>query len=81
MGAPWFAEPPVKMMKQSYPELKLDQPDDELLGEDIYFCIMAKKAGYELWCDMDLSLQVGHIGSTVNYIDYDPRPMKKVIAA
>lgn len=32
------------------------------IGEDIYFCQQVKKAGYEVWCDQELSKEVAHIG-------------------
>jgi len=31
----------------------------ESIGEDIYFCIKAKKAGYKIWCDTNIVL--GHL--------------------
>lgn len=35
----------------------------EFSGEDIYFCRQARKAGYEVLIDHDLSKEVKHIGS------------------
>jgi hypothetical protein len=32
------------------------------IGEDIYFCQQAQKAGYEIWCDQALSRETAHIG-------------------
>jgi hypothetical protein len=32
------------------------------IGEDIFFCQRAQKAGYEIWCDQELSREVAHIG-------------------
>lgn len=32
------------------------------IGEDIYFCQIAKKAGYQIWCDQELSKETSHIG-------------------
>lgn len=32
------------------------------IGEDIDFCFKAKKAGIKIWCDLDLTDQVTHIG-------------------
>lgn len=37
--------------------------DDEFVSEDYGFCDLAREAGYELWCDLDLSHQLTHIGS------------------
>lgn len=46
LAAPWYRAPQAK-------------------GEDrdeVYFCNRARKAGYEIWCDHDLTKQVVHIG-------------------
>jgi len=32
------------------------------IGEDIFFCNQVKKAGFEVWCDQELSREVAHIG-------------------
>jgi hypothetical protein len=32
------------------------------IGEDIFFCQRAQKAGYEIWCDQELSRETSHIG-------------------
>ena len=36
-----------------------------VLGEDIYFCIKAKDAGFDTWVDHDLSMEIGHVGSYI----------------
>jgi hypothetical protein len=41
---------------------------EKLLGEDYYFCARATEAGFEIWCDGDLSNEVGHIGQKTYYI-------------
>lgn len=51
---PYFAEPPLG----DFPE-----------GEDLYFCRLVREAGYKIWCDIDMSKQLGHIGTKVFYID------------
>lgn len=38
-------------------------------GEDYYFCEQAKARGHEIWLDVALSLQLGHIGRRVNMIE------------
>lgn len=43
-------------IQEFVPELNLE------IGEDIYFCQKAQKAGYEIWCDQELSREVAHIG-------------------
>ena len=39
------------------------------LGEDLSFCLRAKQAGYEMWCDS--RVKIGHLG----YIEYGARMM------
>lgn len=63
--SPWYAEPPRDMMFQTS---DLANPLPELVGEDEYFCIRAKEYGYEVLCDMVLSMEMGHIGSKPFYI-------------
>jgi len=43
---PWYRAPRVK-----------GEPRDE-----VYFCNAAREAGYEIWCDHDLTREVRHIG-------------------
>ncbi len=40
----------------------------QLRGEDYYFCEKARAAGFPIWCDGDLSMQLGHVGQQVNKI-------------
>ena len=63
---PYFAEPPVWMFNGVMPTV---YKDNDVVGEDTYFCLMARQAGFDIWCDGSLSLEVGHIGSKVYYID------------
>lgn len=37
----------------------------KIVGEDYLFCQNAARAGFEIWCDGDLSAQLGHIGQQV----------------
>lgn len=32
------------------------------IGEDIYFCRKAREAGFQVWCDHELSREIAHIG-------------------
>ncbi|MDR3450909.1 MAG: hypothetical protein P4M15_14415 [Alphaproteobacteria bacterium] len=41
----------------------------ELRGEDYYFCEQARAAGFEIWCDGDLSFQLGHIGQKIHRLE------------
>jgi hypothetical protein len=38
---------------------------DQIAGEDVYFCAQATTAGFEIWQDVSLSREVGHIGEKV----------------
>ncbi len=65
----YFAEPPRwQMLEKGW-----DIPgDDALVGEDEYFCQLALRAGFDIWCDMELSMEIGHIGMNVFYIENPP---------
>jgi hypothetical protein len=39
---------------------------DQLRGEDYHFCESARAAGIEVWCDGDLSAELGHIGQKIH---------------
>ena len=42
---------------------------EKIQGEDYYFCDRAREAGFEIWCDGDLSREIGHIGQAVYRLD------------
>jgi hypothetical protein len=48
--------PQPHYLQEYIPELNLE------IGEDIYFCQQAQKAGFEVWCDQELSREISHIG-------------------
>lgn len=50
------------------PYFNLKAEGEKLRGEDYYFCEKANAAGFALWCDGDLSMQLGHVGQQVNKI-------------
>jgi hypothetical protein len=43
-------------LQEYIPELNLE------IGEDIFFCQQVQKAGYQIWCDQELSRETAHIG-------------------
>jgi hypothetical protein len=47
---------------------------EKLLGEDYAFCENATKAGFEIWCDGDLSVEMGHIGQAIYCLDNAMKP-------
>ncbi len=55
LPSPWFGRTWVK--EHATP----DNPDG-FSTEDTYFCNVARHYGYPIWCDLDLSAQVQHIG-------------------
>jgi GT2 family glycosyltransferase len=47
-------------------------PGGKLLGEDVYFCVKAKDAGFDTYLDHNLSNSIGHVGSyTYSWNDYN----------
>lgn len=57
---PWFAEPPRWMMGE--------ENDPGLMPEDEYFCYTAIQEGYDVYCDIELSMEIGHRGPKTFYI-------------
>lgn len=47
LNEPYFAEPII---------------NDELIPEDNYFCQEVRMAGIEIWCDLAISMDLGHLG-------------------
>lgn len=62
----YFAEP----SRDSLRKLGWDiEGEDALIGEDEYFCQLVHKAGFDIWCDMELSMEIGHVGQHIFYIE------------
>ena len=57
--------------KLSKPYFNLATEGDQLRGEDYFFCQQARMRGFDIWCDGDLSVQLGHIGQKINRISTD----------
>ncbi|MDE2030235.1 MAG: glycosyl transferase family 2, partial [Alphaproteobacteria bacterium] len=47
------------------PYFNMAAENGQLRGEDYYFCEKARAAGIEVWCDGDLSREIGHIGQKI----------------
>lgn len=62
----YFAEPSRHMMRAAGWEI---EGQDALVGEDEYWCYLVQKAGFEIWCDMELSMEIGHCGAAIYYIE------------
>lgn len=52
--------------KMKTPYFDMAHTEEGWIGEDFYFCDKAKELGYKIYCDHDLSKEVGHLGIT-NY--------------
>ncbi len=57
----------VEIQRTDHPvrEVNVFLLGDLVEGEDIYFCIKAKDAGFDTWVDHDLSKGIKHIGQYV----------------
>lgn len=43
--------------------LKRFDPTSKTISEDYNFCRKARKGGFQIWCDFDLTFKIGHIGT------------------
>lgn len=57
------------------PYFRLAVEAEQLRGEDYHFCESARAAGFEIWCDGDLSKEIGHVGQKIYHIG-DVAPQK-----
>lgn len=58
IAPPWYRE--------SYDKhLATDIDPDGTVGEDVNFSKAAIEAGYDIWCDLDLTFEIGHVGEIV----------------
>jgi hypothetical protein len=49
-----------------------DEVGGEIIGEDYVFCDRAREAGFHVWCDAALSLEIGHIGQQARRVPGAP---------
>lgn len=52
-------------LREPYFRFLNDETTGLIHGEDYVFCARAREAGFRIWCDMGLSLEIGHIGQKV----------------
>jgi hypothetical protein len=52
----------------------------QFIGEDIWFCRKALRAGYEIWCDLDVTFKTRHFG-TIGITCKPPEPAAAVTEA
>ncbi len=53
-----------------------DPVQDLWTSEDYGFCVGARQHGYEIWCDFDLSREIGHVGTAI----YSWKQLEDVVA-
>lgn len=61
-------------LKKPYFREVADEVNGRVMGEDYTFSRMARDLGFTLWCDLDLSRQIGHIGQQVFITPTGQRP-------
>jgi hypothetical protein len=55
-------------MQKPYFRWELRENNSKVIGEDVEFCDRAQQLGFQVWCDMEISKNIGHIGQVVRYI-------------
>lgn len=67
---PYFAEPPRRMANifEAKEYIGAEELFNDVVPEDEYFCHNLRAAGFDIWCDMELTMEIGHIGTTVYYV-------------
>lgn len=61
----YFSDPPRWMLRKLGWDIS---GEDTLVAEDEYWCQLVQKAGFEIWCDMELTMELGHVGTKVFYV-------------
>lgn len=68
LGRPYFRAPSFEVNQLTPDYLREYLPDDIrpiTIGEDVNFCAQARRRGYSIWLDADLTADIGHIGEHV----------------
>lgn len=68
---PYFAEPPrrlVGVFESKEYAVSAEEMFHDVMPEDEYFCWQVREAGFDIWCDMELTMEIGHIGQTTYYV-------------
>lgn len=67
---PYFAEPPRRLIGvfEGKDPLPAEEMFYDVMPEDEYFCHQLREAGVEILCDMELTMEIGHVGTTVYYV-------------
>jgi predicted O-methyltransferase YrrM len=64
--------------KNGFPFNFMQKPDGNFIGEDLAFCLRAKKKGYKVWCDPTIPIK--HIGLGVYDSNSYYKSMKELAA-
>jgi hypothetical protein len=65
-----------KWLEEEEQENKTKYCDGKHMGEDYNFCLKAQRYGFQVWCDLDLSFELGHIGEQTIYFG-KPQPVEE----
>lgn len=60
-----------KKLPKPWWRLGIDEAKQQQIGEDYMFSKMARDLGYQLWLDVDLSKEIGHVAEKVIYTEED----------
>jgi len=52
-------------LSKPYFRFENDETTGAITGEDYVFCARARTAGFQVWCDVVLSREIGHIGQHI----------------
>lgn len=76
---PYFAEPPRKLIGvfEGKEYMPAEDMYHDVMPEDEYFCYQLRQVGVEILCDMELTMEIGHIGTTVYYVENPLPPGQK----
>ncbi|MDR3439533.1 hypothetical protein [Telmatospirillum sp.] len=53
-------------LKRPYFRFETNETTGDLIGEDYVFCDRARQAGFRIWGDLALSVEIGHIGQQIH---------------
>lgn len=61
-------------LPKPYFRFEVDEAAGSVRGEDYVFCERAIQAGHSVWCDLRLSVDIGHIGQKEYRLEADALP-------
>ena len=53
-------------LAKPYFRFGVNETSGEIVGEDYVFCDRVRQAGFRIWCDCELSREMGHIGQQIH---------------